>query len=70
MSWPPDTQFWDGYIRSPEMTERLVAAFKTTLEAHPETRAAQLLALLGLPDKPVMYHFYDEDFLILLGGEA
>lgn len=62
----PATPFWDGYRRSPEMTKLLVNAFRSALESNPEMRIAQLLANNGLPDRPYLFHIYDEDFLDLL----
>lgn len=56
---PPANPFWQGYTRSPEVTERLLASLRAALYAHPQQRLGQILAnSLGEKD---MFNIYDED---------
>lgn len=61
----PATPFWDGYRRSPEMTDKLVAAFRNALEANPESRACQILARRSYLFRD-LWDEWDEDLLDLL----
>ena len=49
-----------GYERTPEMTEKLVAALRAALEAHPEQRLGQVICNYAVPQGRDLFCVYDE----------
>lgn len=63
----------ESYKRSPEMTEKLIAAISFALRAHPEQRLGQLITNIprihmDLGDVNI-WNLYDEKWLELLTKE-
>jgi hypothetical protein len=58
----PATQFWDGYTRSPEVAEQLIAAIRDALYAFPTQRLGQIIDnALGIRlEEHDLFQVYDE----------
>lgn len=61
----PATPFWDGYTRSPEVTEQLIAVIRDALYAFPSMRLGQILD----NSNPRQLDFYDSVDIIDLYDE-
>lgn len=60
------TDFWKGYTRDPEMTEKVIAALRDAIYANPEMRIGQLLDnALGptIGFNSDLFNVYDETLL-------
>ena len=67
---PPAQNFWEGYTRSPEVTEKLVQTIKEALEAHPRQRLGQLIinSMSLTRQKQDLWNVWDEEMIELLQG--
>ncbi len=61
----PATPFWDGYSRSPEVTEQLIAAIRDALYAFPSMRLGQILdnSMFDFYDSVDIVDLYDEHMI-------
>lgn len=71
-----ESDIFPGYTRSPESTERLIAALRAALYAHPEQRLGQLLVNL-VPSTwsetdvgHEVFATYDEKWIDLLTAQS
>lgn len=60
------TDFWKGYTRSPEMTEKIIDDISDALRAHPDMRLGQLIdnaigPVIGYSSN--LFRVYDETLL-------